>query len=264
MARIKFSVVRLMLLISLAAIFFALVDDSQRADDSRSRLSCAGNLRQLAFGALGTIRSNNGEFPRGEILAGMIPEKGTSWIRRISSYLDISDAYSATDGSMPYDVMPNLQFARSHVSGLTCPACQNTTTAGGFATTSYVGIAGVGADAPALAAGHPRAGIFGYTRVTRMADLKDGTSQTMMLAETGLNNGCWMSGGSATIRAAVPARRPYIGQGRPFGGLHKRGVNVAFADGSIRLISKAVDPKVFEAMTTIAGGEPVPDGAGWP
>jgi hypothetical protein len=30
------------------------------------------------------------------------------------------------------------------------------------------------------------------------------------------------------------------------------------ADGSVRVLSESVDPKVFEAMSTIAGGENLP------
>jgi prepilin-type processing-associated H-X9-DG protein len=51
----------------------------------------------------------------------------------------------------------------------------------------------------------------------------------------------------------------YIGPGRPFGGLHHgSGANVAFADGSVRFISQTIDPRVFEAVSTISGGKKVP------
>jgi len=54
--------------------------------------------------------------------------------------------------------------------------------------------------------------------------------------------------------------RPQIGRGRPFGGYHPGGANVAFADGSIKFLRETIDPKVFEALSTVAGGERLPDG----
>ena len=45
---------------------------------------------------------------------------------------------------------------------------------------------------------------------------------------------------------------------RQFGGNHPGGANVLFADGSARFISESIDPKVFEALSTMAGGEAVP------
>ena len=60
---------------------------------------------------------------------------------------------------------------------------------------------------------------------------------------------------------ARSAKKPYIGAGRQFGGLHDGVAIVAMADGSVRFVSESVDPKVFEALSTMAGGEQVP--AGW-
>jgi hypothetical protein len=254
MGRLKFSVRRLMILVGVAAIGFALINALPPFHGGR-RSFCISNIRQLALAAIGFALGNNGEFPRGEVLAGMPPESGTSWICQSLVYLDNNDLYNAIDRSIPWNVPPNVQLATTNIR-FTCPECRRVT-AGGFATTCYVGIAGLGADAPTLAAGHPRAGMFGYTRVTRMSDIKDGAAQTMLLAETGLS-GCWMSGGSSTIRAVDPTQRPYLGRGRPFGGLHEGCAVVAFADGSVRFIPETIHPKVFEAIATIAGGEPVP------
>jgi prepilin-type processing-associated H-X9-DG protein len=93
-----------------------------------------------------------------------------------------------------------------------------------------------------------------------MEDLKDGAAATLLLAETGVGNGPWSAGGPATVRGLDPARQPYIGRARQFGGLHRRGLNVAFADGSVRFLKDTIDPKVFEALSTIAGGEQLPPG----
>ena len=106
----------------------------------------------------------------------------------------------------------------------------------------------------------PRAGIFGYDRSARLTDLKDGAATTLLLAETGVGNGLWTAGGPATVRGLDPASQPYIGRARQFGGLHSGGVNVAFADGAVRFLKDTIDPKVFEALSTIAGGEQLPPG----
>src|SRR5262249_39557079 len=65
--------------------------------------------------------------------------------------------------------------------------------------TSYVGVAGIGQDAAALPLGDKRCGFFGYERKIRMPDdIKDGTSHTLVVIETGRDNGPWARGGSAT------------------------------------------------------------------
>jgi hypothetical protein len=71
---------------------------------------------------------------------------------------------------------------------------------------SYIGIAGLGADAPTLAAKHPRSGVFGYDRTTKLDDIIDGTSQTMMLIETTRNHGAWTAGGPSSVRGCGSSR----------------------------------------------------------
>ena len=77
----------------------------------------------------------------------------------------------------------------------------------------------------------------------------------MMLAETSRGIGCRLQGGPATVRGLDPAHNLYIGPRRQFGGLHDGTTVVAMADGSVRVLSESLDPKVFEALSTIAGGE---------
>jgi prepilin-type processing-associated H-X9-DG protein len=78
----------------------------------------------------------------------------------------------------------------------------------------------------------------------------------MMVAETQDRPGPWTAGGPSTLRAVDPRTRPYLGPGRPFGGLHRKGTMVLMADGSARFVPNATPPPIFEAMATIAGGEP--------
>jgi prepilin-type processing-associated H-X9-DG protein len=124
--------------------------------------------------------------------------------------------------------------------------------------TNYIGIAGLGTDSPYMPKTDCRAGVFGYDRKTTVADIKDGTSTTMMLTESGRVIGCWLQAGPATVRGLDLANKPYIGPGRQFGGLHNGVAVIAMADGSVRVVSESINPKVFEALSTIAGGEQVP------
>ncbi len=82
----------------------------------------------------------------------------------------------------------------------------------------------------------------------------------MVLAESGRVRDSWLAGGPATVRGLDRTEQPYIGPGRQFGGLHvatsgSQGVNVAFADGSVRFLPATIDPRIFEAISTIAGHE---------
>ncbi len=100
--------------------------------------------------------------------------------------------------------------------------------------------------------------MFGYDRKTTLADIKDGAATTMMLAESGRVIGSWLQGGPATVRGLDPTNAPYIGPGRQFGGLHDGVAVIAMADGSVRVVSESIHPELFQAMSTIAGGERLP------
>jgi prepilin-type processing-associated H-X9-DG protein len=99
---------------------------------------------------------------------------------------------------------------------------------------------------------------FGYERQTTLADITDGLSYTMIVAESGRVGEPWLAGGPATIRGLDTAELPYIGVGRQFGGVHPSGMNVGFADGSVRWVENSVNPRILEALSTIAGGETLP------
>ena len=79
----------------------------------------------------------------------------------------------------------------------------------------------------------------------------------MMVIETAKDNGPWIAGGPSTVRGLDLSGLPYLGRNGQFGGTHRGGANVLFADGSVRFIHESIHPQVFEDMATIAGGEDV-------
>jgi len=269
--RPRFTVKRMMVAVAILAVIFQGVVLVSGSRASALHDECRNNLKQIGLGLL-NYHDANMEFPRGTLSnEGLPPEKRLSWY--VDLWCMIQQFFVIFDRSEPWDSRTNLapmhcdseDTEPPHYSPvdlgknrlLVCPADSSRAAPGMPCTTSYVGIAGLGTDAPGLLKGHPRAGVFGHDRQTRIADIVDGASQTMLVAETTAANGPWTAGGPATVRGLDPARQPYIGAGRQFGGSHADGAMVLFADGSVRF-TRGASPRVFEAISTIAGNEIIP------
>lgn len=222
---------------------------------------CASNERNVILSILGYVHAK-GSFPTGTWPnPDLLPEERLSWYYGISDDLDYQGLSRAVDSTAPWYGPANAPVAGTRLGVLACPDAPRTLS-GGLIPTAYIGIAGLGTDAPILPEGHPRAGIFGYDRRTTLKDITDGAAFTMVLAESDRVQGSWLAGGPATVRGLDPADQPYLGPRRPFGGRHQprgtKGANVAFADGSVRFIPDTIDPRIFEAFSTIAGDESLP------
>jgi prepilin-type processing-associated H-X9-DG protein len=85
---------------------------------------------------------------------------------------------------------------------------------------------------------------------TAQVEIRDGASNTIAVGET-LAEHAWILPGTAN---AVPPN-----SGGHFQSDHDLGAHFVFCDGSVHFIDEAIDPKVFRALCTIAGGETVSD-----
>jgi hypothetical protein len=129
----------------------------------------------------------------------------------------------------------------------------------GGAATHFVGIAGVGLDAASYDKDDPavlnKLGIFGYDRITKPEDIKDGLDKTILLLQIPtLYNSPWIAGGGGTVRGVseeFDAIEPFVSA--EYKG--KRGTFAIMADGKVRFIPADIDPNTFRALCTIAGGE---------
>jgi prepilin-type processing-associated H-X9-DG protein len=99
--------------------------------------------------------------------------------------------------------------------------------------------------------------------MAKWEEITDGTGQTIMVLGGGELVSPWVQGGGSTVRGAratlVDGQPSYFDALTGFGskGLSEPGVQVLFADGSVRVISGKVDSKVFRAMCTIHGSDSV-------
>jgi hypothetical protein len=216
-------------------------------------------------------------FPPGTIAnPALPPEKRLSWYVATWGYVGDGQLGLDIDRSKAWDtegnVEPRIRFhdyegqgqeweePLGHFPEWLCPANPNRAPEGRPGLTHYVGVAGVGPDAADRPGYDTAAGVFGYDRQTRLEDIKDGASSTLLLIETATANGPWTAGGPATVRGLEPGKFPYLGPDGQFRSRHlPRVTHAAFADGSVRPLAESVSPDVLEALATIAGREAAPD-----
>jgi hypothetical protein len=224
----------------------------QAAQESARRTQSMNNLKQIAL-ALHNFHDVYGRFPTGTHANEKLePEQRLSWMADVLPFLEASNVFNQIDFKEPWDGDANrgplqVEIQQLHNPGIAAPQTIP------YATTHYVGIAGLGEDAPKLPVAHERAGAFGYDRTVRIQDIRDGTSNTMGVTESSKDFGAWGAGGKATIRALTA--KPYINGPDGLGGPYKGGMNVMMMDGSVRFVSENIDPKALEALSTINGGE---------
>jgi hypothetical protein len=185
-----------------------------------------------------------------------------SWMHNILPFIGHQDIYEKFDLSKPLHDKANMKYGVFLVPEFLVPGNPKQRWDGypfdHFALTHFVGMSGI-EDSRNLVAGKldrsdPRAGVFGYDRIASIAEITDGTSNTIMVIGVGELANPWVMGGGATIRGA---RQPYFDKLSGFASHGQNGPIAMMADGSIRLISPNIDPAVFRAMCTIHGAESV-------
>jgi len=260
--RHAFTLMELLIVIAIIAILIGLLLPAvRRVRGPASRAQCQNNLKQLMFAFHNyesTFESTSSDLstakrlPPGCIGLGATPEERLSWMVALLPFLEQEALYRQIDVEKGY--AENAAVVQSGIRIFICSASKEAGTKD--AVTHYVAMAGIGHDAATKPADAPGIGFMGYDRVTSLAALSDGTSNTIALIETRTGLGAWARGGPSTLRGFDPADVPVHGDGRPFGG-HNEGFSAAMADGSIRFLPKSIDAKKLAAAMTIAGGEPV-------
>jgi prepilin-type processing-associated H-X9-DG protein len=169
----------------------------------------------------------------------------------------LADVLTNFDPTGPWDSERNRPLANFRLTTAICPAQVREYPAGTPVSTNYIASGGLGLDTPAksLAEAGTSAGAYRYDNPTPDSAFKDGRQQTAQIIETNTDLGPWLRGGPSTLRGLDPAATPYLGPGRPFGGCHPGGAYVSMADGSVRFLKDTIDPPIFKAMLTLAGGE---------
>ena len=269
--RRAFTLLELIVVIIIIAVLVALLlPQVSKVRHAAALMSCQNNLKHLGV-AMHGYRDTHKHFPPSTMPNPVLPpDERLSWQVSILPHLEMEPLFKKFDAKAAWNSPANLETLKSaSMPVFRCPAYQGPWTELGPA--GYIAIAGIGSDAATLPFDAPGVGFFGYDRLLKPEQVKDGLSQTLALIETTHDLSPYTQGGYSTVRGLNLSDEPLLGEGRPFGGLHKAdktfggtrplGTQMLLADGSVRLSQVHVEPFVIGALVTIAGGEEIP--ANW-
>jgi hypothetical protein len=132
-----------------------------------------------------------------------------------------------------------------------------------YGGTNYVGVSGLGLDSARFDPSNPAhaklVGMTGYEWGSKFPEVTDGLSNTIyMIQVPPTHSRPWIAGGGATLQGVDHTlKNPIEDFIDPIA--KKRGTHVLMGDGSVRFVPESIDPEVFKAMVTRAGGEKIDD-----
>ena len=201
----------------------------QSAREAARRTQCANNLKQMAIAAF-NYEVVYGRFPD-DIRDPKTGEPLLSWRVAILPYLEQQNLYNRFKLDEPWDSPHNLELLNEMPAIFRCPSDDTM----GEGMTGYLSFRGPGAflDRP------------GGTRIN---EITDGTSNTIMVAES-LEGIEWTRPRDFTFDPE--AEMPVEG----IGSKHPGGYNALIGDGSVAFLRTTLDPQTLKALITRNGGE---------
>lgn len=311
-AKHAFSLVELLVVVTIIGVLVALLLPAvQSAREAARRSECSSRVRQLSV-ALHSYAQTHDAFPPGCIVSvGTHPEfdswteasaagsrrHGTSWMLLLLPYIEQVNLHSGWDFTK--NVVQNAAVAQTDIAAFYCPSrrkklrnkdskrmLDDSWTGGG---TDYGGCLGAGngwsnesksTDHHIFAKSASQCwdngsliGIFSPNGATGFIDIKDGTSNTIMIGELQRLDGSesyrtsqdgWALGGVATLFTTAMNE---TGGTYQIGGLnnnffespgsdHPGGAHLGMADGSVHFIANGIDTLLFRNLGGMADGQP--------
>lgn len=301
--RAGFTLIELLVVIAIVAVLIALLLPAvQAAREAARRIQCVNNLKQIGL-ALQNYHDAVGAFPMGYAARGPFVNGATDtapgwgWSTMILAQLEQGPVFNAVNFGLPVEGLANATVVATAMRSYVCPS---DLTSGPFGVTdasgnvlatatpmSYAAIVGGNESDTATGCnndGKGRGVMFRNSRV-RLADITDGTSQTIAVAERAWAkaNGIWAGAvAKGVIRRGTANTCPTTGalyypsatlvqahchlintNSDADGGLddcssmHPGGANFVFADGSVHFLKN-----ILADAGTDPGGNPIYSPAG--
>lgn len=242
----KIKLVEILVVFTICGILIALMLPAvQSSRESGRRAQCVNNLKQLGL-ALHMYHEKYQQFPPAAIGPHNVPrERQFSWMVALLPFVERSDIYDKLRLDLPWDDPLNAAVLDSRLRFFSCPSQLTPQTAqDGPSNTAYVAVMG----SEGRSGEKPMAGIIGFDKGLSISEIRDGTSNTVIVAEV-TDGGPWYAAGRGTARWI----EDWMDQER--WSQHPGGANFLLADGSVRFIGDSISDDTLHDLATAQGGE---------
>jgi prepilin-type N-terminal cleavage/methylation domain-containing protein/prepilin-type processing-associated H-X9-DG protein len=296
-ARPAFTLVELLVVIAIVAVLIGLlVPAVQQVRASAQRTECVNNLKQIGL-ACHNFHAVNGHFPPGYVSTQPYADGATDtapgwgWPTLLLPYLEQGAVYDTLDLTRPVQ-HPSNAAVQTVVKAFLCPSDSLEREPFQLTDVTFAPVCLAGPSSYAATCGPDASdvadptglGVFYRNSATRATDITDGTSCTVLIGDRSwaLTAGAWAGAPAGAVTRAgrlnpwpaatyvaptlvlahnhfVNVRTDSDGGLDDFSSLHAGGVNLLFADGSVRFVRNITDPgpleRDFQALGTCQGGE---------
>lgn len=249
-----FTLVELLVVIAIIGVLIAmLLPAVQQVREAARRTVCFNHLKQISLG-LHSYHNAHESFPAGAIewrLGGNSALRQLAWSAFLLPFVEQQNVYQRLDLSTPFDSAQNADAAATILDVYLCPTgLRGAELVSGRGPTDYGGIFGERINSP----NNPPKGILIHDTMIRIADVLDGTSNTLIVAEdTAWGDGQWINGRNVFDQAfAINAAPKFENDIRSD---HPGGANAARADGSVSFLPESTELFVLGAICSRADGE---------